>query len=402
MVQDFKKYLSLENLIRGSIFISLVALPWYTVLCNAMLITTCVLSIIYGVSKKTWSFNVGTLPLLFFAICTLSLIYTANMKTAVHMLELHASLFFIPVIFLFSAGLITTEFKRILFVSFAISVLLLCIVTYVIVAYNSNTFGPSSGPFNYNDPFGRILFSEQAGIHPSYWSMYLIFSMVIVFQKLKVKDYIKFLIILAMFPFMLILSAKNQIALFFLVLALIIWNYIHVSVKAKLIIIVVSVTLLIGVGALNEQVRYRFIDEMHQTLGERLILWSAGKEIIMEHPVLGVGLGDTDDEVNKILLRDKNDKLFNYNLHNQYLDYWVTYGTVGLLMFLFILLFPLRHPDVLFRIFILIVGVSLLTEAMLLRQKGLVFFLLFYGLCGAGYSLTKKSTENTSLIQNNP
>jgi hypothetical protein len=57
-------------------------------------------------------------------------------------------------------------------------------------------------------------------------------------------------------------------------------------------------------------------------------------------------------------------------------------------VFLFILLFPLRYPDILFRIFILIVGVSLLTEAMLLRQKGLVFFLLFYGLCGAGYPLS--------------
>jgi O-antigen ligase len=302
MVQDLKKYLSLENLIKGCIFISVVALPWHTVLCNAMLITTGVLSIVYGVSKKTWSLNVGALPVIFFAICVLSLSYTSNMKAAVHMMELHASLFFIPVIFVFCAGLITIEFRRVLFVSFAISVLLLCIVTYIVVAYQSNKFGPSSGPFNYNDPFGRILFSEQAGIHPSYWSMYLIFGMVIVFQKLKVKDYVKFLIILSMFPFMLILSAKNQIALFFLVLALIIWNYIHVSVKAKLIIIVVSVTLLIGIGALNEQVRYRFIDEMHQTLGERLILWSAGKEIIMENPVLGVGLGDTDDEVNKITI----------------------------------------------------------------------------------------------------
>jgi O-antigen ligase len=140
---------------------------------------------------------------------------------------------------------------------------------------------------------------------------------------------------------------------------------------------------------------------MKQTLGERLILWDAGKEIVMEHPVLGVGLGDTDDEVNKILIRDKNENLFNYNLHNQYIDYWVTFGTVGLLAFLFILLTPLRHPDILFRIFILIIGVSLLTESMLLRQKGLVFFLLFYGLCGAGYPLTKKSMQNTSPIQNN-
>lgn len=401
MVQDLKKYLSLEHLIQSCIFISVVALPWHTTLCNAMLITSCALSIIYGISKKTWSINIGMLPLTFFVVGALSLIYTANIKAAINLIELQASWFFIPFIFVFSAALITVEFRRIVFVSFAISVLLLCIYTYIGTAADSGKFAPASGPFNYNDPFGRILFSDRAGIHPSYWSMYLIFGMVVVFQMLKVKNYIKFLIILMMFPFMLILSAKNQIALFFLVLALIIWNYIHVSAKTKLIIIVVSVTLLVGVGALNEQVRYRFIDEMHQTFGERLILWTAGKEIIMENPVLGVGLGDTDDEVNKILLRDKNDKLFNYNLHNQYLDYWVTFGTIGLLVFLFVLLMPLRHPDILFRIFILIVGISLLTESMLLRQKGLVFFLVFYGLCGAGYSLTKKSQQNTPAIQNN-
>jgi O-antigen ligase len=401
MVQDLKKYLSLEYLIKGCLVISVVALPWYTTLCNAMLITTCALSVIFGIYKKTWSFNIGTLPLVMFAICTLSVIYAANTKAAFHFLELHASWFFIPFIFVFSASLITVEFRRVVFVSFAISVLLLCIYTYVGTVVDSGKFGPASGPFNYNDPFGRILFSERAGIHPSYWSMYLIFAMVIVFHQLKMRNYIKFLIIMAMFPFMLILSAKNQIALFFLVLALIIWNYIHVSAKTKLIIIVVSITLLVGVGALNEQVRYRFVDEMHQTFGERLILWAAGKEIIMEQPVLGVGLGDTDDEVNKILLRDKHDNLFNYNLHNQYLDYWVTYGTIGLLVFLVVLLLPLKHPDILFRIFILIVGISLLTEAMLLRQKGLVFFLVFYGLCGAGYSLSKKSQQNTPSFQNN-
>lgn len=400
MVQDPKKYLSLENLIKGAIFTSVVALPWHTVLCNAMLITTCVLSIIYGISRKTWSLNVGVLPLILFVLSAISFLYTTNLDAAFNLLELQASWFFIPMIFVFSAALITVEFRRILFVSFAISVLLLCIATYVIVAFKSGKFWPEA-VYNYYDPFGRILFSEEAGIHPSYWSMYLLFSMVIVFQKLKVKDYIKFLIILLMFPFMLILAAKNQMVLFFLVLALIIWNYIHVSVKAKVIIISVSVVLLIGIGALSEPLRYRFRDELRQTLGERLILWNAGKEVIMEHPVLGVGLGDTDDEINKILIRDKNQKLNNYNLHNQYLDHWVTLGTVGVLALIVVLLIPLRHSDILFRIFILIIGISLLTESMLLRQKGLVFFLLFYGLCGAGYSLVKKSTQNTPSIQNN-
>lgn len=402
MIQYLKKYLVLQNIIKASIFISVVALPWHTVFCNAVLIATCVLSIIYGVLNKSWSLNFGALPLIFFVVIALSLIYTANMDAAVNLMELQASWFFIPFIFVFSAPLITVEFKRVVFVSFAVSVLLLCILTYVGTVIGSGKFGPASGPFDYTDPFGRILFSERADIHPSYWSMYLIFGMVIVFQKLKMKNYIKFLVILAMFPFMLILSAKNQIALFFLVLALIIWNYIHVPKKVKLIIIVVSVTVLVGVGALSEQVRYRFVDEMHQTFGERLILWSAGKEIIAENPATGVGLGDTDDEVNKILVRDKNEKLFNYNLHNQYLDYWVTYGTIGLLVFLFVLVMPLKQPDILFRIFILIVGVSLLTEAMLLRQKGLVFFLLFYGLCGAEYSFSKKSPGNRSSIENNP
>ena len=401
MINDPGKYFSLENLIKGGLFLAVVSLPFHTTLCNVMLIATCVLSIVYGIHKKQWSFNIGALPLILFVLCIISMLYTENMQSAINLLELQASLLFIPLIFVFVSDLITVEFKRILFVAFSISVLLLCIVTYVVVAAESGKFGPASGPFNYNDPFGRILFSDQAGIHPSYWSMYLLFSMVIVFQKLKVKDYIKFLIILAMFPFMLILSAKNQIALFFLVLVLIIWNYIHVSVKVKLIIISVSVVLLVGIGALSEQVRYRFVDELSQTMGERLILWDAGKEIVMEHPVIGIGLGDTDDEVNKILVRDKYDNLLNYNLHNQYLDYWVMLGTIGLIAFLVILLLPLWHGDILMKIFILIIGVSLLTESMLLRQKGLVFFLLFYGLCGAGYSLLKKSPQNNSPIQNN-
>jgi O-antigen ligase len=76
----------------------------------------------------------------------------------------------------------------------------------------------------------------------------------------------------------------------------------------------------------------------------RLAVWDCGWELVKQHPVLGVQLGDKVDRLMEIYAARKFDFAYSSrrNLHNTYLDVLVAFGIVGLLLFLFgCLLVPL-------------------------------------------------------------
>jgi O-antigen ligase len=78
----------------------------------------------------------------------------------------------------------------------------------------------------------------------------------------------------------------------------------------------------------------------------RLAVWSCGWELVKQHPVLGVQLGDKVDRLMDVYAARHFDFAYNSrrNMHNNYLDVLVTFGIVGLLLFLWGFLFePLRH-----------------------------------------------------------
>lgn len=68
----------------------------------------------------------------------------------------------------------------------------------------------------------------------------------------------------------------------------------------------------------------------------RLAAWPCGWQLFKEHPILGTGLGDKRDELNRVY----REKGFQFaidtrkNIHNNYLDILYSTGIVGLLLFL--------------------------------------------------------------------
>ncbi|OQP57857.1 hypothetical protein A4R26_23400 [Niastella populi] len=78
----------------------------------------------------------------------------------------------------------------------------------------------------------------------------------------------------------------------------------------------------------------------------RLAVWSCGWEVIKQHPVFGVQLGDKVPELMKVYKARHFDFAYDSrrNMHNNYLDIWASFGTVGLLLFLYGFLFePIRQ-----------------------------------------------------------
>lgn len=123
----------------------------------------------------------------------------------------------------------------------------------------------------------------------------------------------------------------------------------------------------------------------------RVFIWKYGWEVISENPWLGTGTGSTD-----ITLKPKFEEStaifwngyqpyrldeFDYNYHNQFLQTIGNQGIIGLVFLFAILVFAfvqaIKFKDAVGIAFLVLVFISFLTESMLLRQAGVLFFSFF-------------------------
>lgn len=138
------------------------------------------------------------------------------------------------------------------------------------------------------------------------------------------------------------------------------------------------------------------------TLLMRMEFWKAGVYIIKRTPWIGVGTGDAQRAFNKAYYRSKTKLTHEWRLrsHNQFLAITVSFGLIGLTVFLFSLVYPVilmrKYLHGLYFVFLLIAVVSFFTEDTLETQSGVSFFAFFNTLFIWGASFAAKSkTEQT-------
>jgi O-antigen ligase len=319
--------------------------------------------------------------------------YSKNFKEGISSLERGASFLFIPALFALAGQFITEKVKRSIFQSFAITVLLMCIVSYLRSAIMFGQYIPSSQDeaYTYHDPLSRYAFSSFLGFHPTYLSLYLLIVLIIVFERCNIAIIFKIMGLVLIVFFQVILSSKNQLLILLPLAGILLWRHINVSIWIKSAIVSLVLIVLVYFAIQNEQIKYRFNNEMGSGVNQRTILWTAGKKIIGENIFMGVGIGDSQDVVDAAMIDLNHPEMVDFNLHNQYLQYALAFGIVGLAIFVLILILPfVRTTDWMFFLFILVIASSSVTESILMRQKGLYLFLIFYGLLGLNYDFTRR------------
>lgn len=122
------------------------------------------------------------------------------------------------------------------------------------------------------------------------------------------------------------------------------------------------------------------------SLLQRFEYWKAALHLIRNHGVIGVGTGDVQDAFNYYYaktdspLSDDNRR----RAHNQFFTYWISFGIIGLILFVGLLFAFLRvnwlHKNVLALLFGALVISSFFMEDTLETQTGVTFFALFVGL----------------------
>jgi len=131
-----------------------------------------------------------------------------------------------------------------------------------------------------------------------------------------------------------------------------------------------------------------------KSTAERIAVWKSSIEIIKSHILTGVGTGDVKDALMERYKANNLTKIMNQKLdaHNQYLQTFISLGIFGLIILLYMLVFPVirafQQKDFIFMIFLAVFAINIMFESMLENQAGVIFYALFnvilYSSCVSG------------------
>lgn len=332
----------------------------------------------------------------FYTVGLLSLLYGKNIQNTLFNSEIKLSLIAFPISFMFS-NLNVKKIHRSVFKSYLEGT----IVAVIIVFINSTT------EYYYTNNISVFFYDNLSYFsHVSYFSMYVNFSIVVLYyfwfspsKKDYIPPYLNFLLSLIFSLLIILLASKTGIITMFMIHIVCVVYWIKKYKKYKQALsLVILLSLIISIGlysspnvlnrlyTMKESI-FGYNGSPNSSTSIRLAVWKESFSLIKERPIVGYGVGDVSD----VLTEKYKEKGFyelankHLNSHNQYIQILLGSGIVGLLYFMFILLYPLNKIKdlatyLLFILFILLMFVNMLTESMLETQSGIIFFSFYISL----------------------
>ncbi len=318
---------------------------------------------------------------------------------------LRISLLLFPLV-LFSPGQMIQKNIKILLRIFALSTVSFVIFCVIYAIFRSISF--TGGTFQFNphpkvEDWLNYFFASEFSIfqHPSYLSMYAIFSVFIAaeaFLDKSVKEIHKVfwsvVLVCLLISVYLLASRAEILAAFIATLVYLLFKLRIRSVKKTIgfltIIGLIIFFILIPVFKSNPRFSSYFDEQSKEELSSkileesRLTIWKSSLILIKNNFIFGVGTGDIQDELNKEYSLIPGNNLAiqnNLNAHNQYLEVQLENGLIGTILFLSVfglmVYIALKEKNTLYLIFVIIVFISFMFETMLNRLGGVAFYSLF-------------------------
>lgn len=338
-------------------------------------------------------------------IYLLSLLYTSNMNYGIKSTVQLIQLLLIPFLLNFRIpDKNISRLKDIFIVSVIFSLLFFIGRAFI----NSLVFSSDGLIFNFyneNVPYGSYFYYTELvkPHHPSYYAMYLLLAIVLVFPQKwteltiqrKVFSIVSItLLILGVF----LCSSRAGILSAIIIIFILLFKLIRKSSSYYLSIIILAFTAfalyyLITNPRINTI--YRYINSFYQGETEqqtylesnammRLKIWPVlikdfeGYEII-----IGKGIGDTKQDMMECYKREGIMFAFDekLNAHNQYIQTLYAVGLLGLAVLLYILSYAFwlsfKYRNLVLFLFLVIISVNFMFESVLERGGGVMFFIFF-------------------------
>ncbi|GEM_PF-1684381 len=365
--------------------------------------------------KYKFDFNLqrALLPLLYI-LYILGIIWSGNKHAGFFAVEVKASFLVFPIVIAAYSQYFKENQIKIL-MSFILGCFVSSIICLSVAFYQSTSLTPDGLVFNTIDhryaswDFGGSHFRFIAlslFLHPTYFSSYLLFAIAScveilrrrIFSNLNLNGFLWISALLFLIMIYLLSSKALIICTIAVVIgyAFIFFNHAHNRLTKISIVVVAGFVTLIGFQnprfkAVCELIANPEIilgDDGDGTIVSRIHIWKSGMELIGTNFFLGVGPGDTNNElVKKYQLHGYKDPFrVNSNAHNQFLETFIDLGLVGFLLLVVILIYSLyksvASKNNLFFIFLCICSFNFLSESMLNVREGVVFFCFFYCFLG--------------------
>lgn len=340
--------------------------------------------------------------LLFFLIVS-ELLYADDNSNVIKNVIQKLSIFIFPLLFSLNGKLF--KIKENLFLKlFVFSNVLASLLCLFFAFYNSLSFVDGHIIFNtiaygQHSYFRGVDFSLF--IHRGYYSMFLVFSVAIVFYLYEIKAWFKkskykvFFYLLVLFFSIIIFLLESRagiISLFLLISCFVIYKIFSLKNKIYKMTTIIFIIFLAFTVLQNDRIHstLKKVTSINTTVGSnsdvRLVLWSAAIDIIESDFFTGVGIENFKKVFSSKYEKYNNKEIqsamgMNYNVHNQFLEIWVIYGLSGFIIFSLIFFLPLiiaiKEKQYLFIAFLLIVLFNFLLESIIETISGIIFTIYF-------------------------
>lgn len=361
------------------------------------------------------------LPIVLFLWMAVSYFWSIDVQRTLQAIPKEIALFLIPFVFWLIPSF-TKEQKEKLLKYYSYSIALI-VVFYLVRALFRFFLTKETGVFFYHGPDNNT----DTGLVPRllnaiHFSVYVAIAFFYFFIK-EHKTKSEQLIALLLSVFVILLSSKNIIVIFILLILIHIFFYSKIANRLRLrnlTMLLLLLGLIISFSKIKERFLVEFTTNSDKGISHNIALnkekginnisiadaWTQEKfhpsdyfpgtafrvyqfrmftEFLKEDPIFLKGFG-LNASLNKLLAKEKQYNLYpgygTFNFHNQYIQVFAELGVIGFILLVFILYINLKNAfknkDFLHIAFAILMLSLFLTESFLWRQRGVVFFTVFY------------------------
>jgi len=394
-------------------WLCVISMPWFDVVNSACVFFLTLLTVsdqgffnrLSRLREKRWVWPFFA----YYILLIVGIFYTPDLSSGISTLGQKLAFVFLPLIAVTCRPLKDTTVRFLKF-SFVYSCFVVVVISLGVSTVNFLS-GSGAANFDLNTTenylalhssdsslwmyFSYIELLRWADLHPAYFSMYLVFCLTILFTQeshSRAGRVWLFVVGIVIAGFVALLASRAAI------IALI-FSMIFLIARKKGVPAFQVITA--GLACLvllwfNPVAHFRVVEEpltttykvdssvaVWNSMSYRLLEWKGSLSIISSHLLFGVGTSGWKSAMSKFYSNFSSSTVgLTYNSHNQFLQTWMENGFFALVALVFCIFGPLfqQKVDPTYIAFILIFSLMCMTESILDRQKGIIFFTLFQSL----------------------
>ncbi len=326
-----------------------------------------------------------------YLIYVVGLLYTENMSMGLKELEYKLAFLVLPVSIAAMNSLNRKQYQIIIW-GFVFAICIAAVLSMFISSYRVS--------FAYLPSYIELSIFH----HPSYLSIYLVTAFILLMKAIdvrvkKTKPILFYTLLAFLFVFNYFLNSKIGILILLLLVLIFLFQAIHrhskmIATSSVIILVAVLTVAFLTVPVLKN--RFSSIQKItraenipkdaKESSAIRILIWQEAVKVFQDNPWIGVGTGDKKDVLIASYAKNGITHAYEYklNAHNQYFEWLIAFGLLGLLFWLTVLILPMikafLEGNYIYLYFMLCMLIILAVESILEREAGVVFFVLFNSL----------------------